>query len=68
MTIVKRIHEKKEVDEVFCTAHTLADDADILLTMPRLVSKQTARNNVDANSPSEYFKRAIWYPYLNSRY
>ena len=52
MTIVTRIHGKKEVDGVFSIAHTLAD---ILLTMPRLVSKQTARSNGAANSPSKYF-------------
>ena len=34
--------------------------------MPRVVGRQTTRNNVEASSPSHYYRRAIWYPYLDS--
>ena len=56
----------REVEGAVCSAHTLLDEAYILLTMPRLPSKQTARSNVAAASPSECFNRAIWYPFLDS--
>ena len=39
---------EQEVDGVVCTAHTLLDKAYIVLTIPRLASKQTARSNVAA--------------------
>ena len=65
LTTLQRWHEgaddngeenpwKKEVDGVFCTAHTLFDEAYILLTISCFVSKQTIRRNVAANSHSEY--------------
>ena len=34
--------------------------------MPRLVGRQTCRNNTVASTASEYYKRAIWYPFLDS--
>jgi len=33
--------------------------------MPRLVGRQTTRNNVVASTASEYYKRAVWYPFLD---
>jgi len=35
------------------------------LTMPRLVGRQTTRNNVVASTASEYYKMEIWYLFLD---
>ncbi len=33
--------------------------------MPRLAGRQTSRNNVVAGSTSQYYKLALWYPFLD---
>ena len=33
--------------------------------MPWLVGRQTCRNNTVASTVSEYYKQAIWYPFLD---
>jgi hypothetical protein len=48
----------------FYAAQELAEDIGILLTVPRCVSRQTARNNEPSDLPSTYYRRAVWYPYL----
>ena len=35
------------------------------LDVPRICGRQTQRNNVPARSPKEYFKLAVFIPYLN---
>ena len=52
-------------DGVYSDANRLAQIANITLNMPRLVGRQTCRNNTAASTPSEYYKRAIWYPFLD---
>ena len=52
-------------DGVYSVACRLAQTANVELTVPRLVGKQTTRNNVVASTASEYYKRAIWYPFLD---
>ena len=52
-------------DGVYSVACRLAQTANMELTMPRLIGKQTTRNNVVASTASEYYKRAIWYPFLD---
>jgi len=51
---------------VFNLAESLAQKADITLHMPRLCSRQSQRTNIPADSTSQYFKRAIWFPYLDA--
>jgi hypothetical protein len=51
---------------VFSTAEALAKTADITLKIPRLCHRQSKRNNIHADSPSQYFQRAIWFPYLDT--
>lgn len=43
----------------------MADSASVELSIPRLAGRQTTRNNVSASSVSEYFRRSVWYPYLD---
>jgi hypothetical protein len=50
----------------FTAATEIAAAAGIELTMPRVVGRQTSRNNVQASNSSDYYRRAIWYPYLDS--
>jgi len=52
-----------DVCSVDCRLH--AQTANMELTMPRLVGRQTTRNNVVASTASEYYKRAIWYQFLD---
>ena len=48
---------------MYSVACRLAQTANMELTMPRLVGRQTTRNNVVASTASEYYKRAVWYPF-----
>ena len=52
-------------DGVYSLASRLAQTANITLTMPRLVGRQTCCNNIVASTASEYYKQAIWYPFLD---
>lgn len=36
------------------------------IEMPRMTQRQCNRSNVPASNASKYFKRAIWYPYLDT--
>jgi hypothetical protein len=51
---------------VFAMAERLAQKADVTLDVPRLCLRQSKRNNIPADSPSQYFKRAVWFPYLDT--
>lgn len=51
---------------VFNMAEKLARKADISLSIPRICSRQSQRTNVPADNPSQYFKRAVWLPYLDT--
>jgi len=50
---------------VYSNANRLAQVANVTLTMQCLVGRQTCRNNTIASTPSEYYKRAIRYPFLD---
>lgn len=56
--------------EKFCTdwysmATTTARKADIEPTMPRVVGRQQHRSNVEAETPKDYYKRALTIPLLD---
>jgi hypothetical protein len=53
-------------DGAYTAAVKIAATAGIQLTMPRLTGRQSTRDNVPASNPSEYFRRAVWYPYLDA--
>ena len=53
-------------DGVFAAAESVAAAAGIGITAPRVVGRQTARSNVPASTPTDYYRRAVWYPYLDS--
>ncbi len=50
----------------WAAATQLAHDANIVLQTPRVVTRQTGRTNVPSSTVEEYYKRAVWFPYLDS--
>lgn len=75
MTTVRETLQKWRSDEeewkggefgAWEAASTLAESADLELRKPRLTGVQIYRTNVPSQTVDEYFKRAIWFPYLDS--
>ena len=50
----------------FYVAKEICSDIGVDLVTPRCVGKQAGRNNVPSDSPSTYYKRSIWFPYLDA--
>ena len=44
----------------------LADRLGVTKTVPRQCKRQTHRSNVGGSTPEEYFRRAVFVPYLDS--
>ncbi|KAL5496899.1 hypothetical protein EMCRGX_G013272 [Ephydatia muelleri] len=63
------LEDKRSDDASFLTvwevAESLASVADVDLKQPRQVARQRNRVNVESCSDQEYFKRAIYYPFLD---
>ena len=53
-------------DDAFTVASQLASTAGIQLLMPCLTGRQTSRNNMQASNPVDYYRQAVWYPYLDA--
>ena len=58
--------EDEEFDIVFSCIPKTADMANISLEIPRRCRCQTQRNNMPANTPTQYFKTTIFFPFLDS--
>ena len=39
--------------------------ADIIIPKPRIATIQRYKNNVPANNALDYYKRAVWYPFID---
>jgi hypothetical protein len=50
----------------FPVAKKLAESVDMEITMPRMAVRQRNRNNMPAEYADEYFRRAVWYTYLDA--
>ena len=64
-----RTDEKEWISDQFGSfslAQQLAERIGVNITTPRLASRQNHRNNVPANNACEYFRRAVWFPYLDA--
>ena len=64
-----RTDEKEWISDEFGSfslAQQLAERIGVNITTPRLASRQNHRNNVPANNACEYFRRAVWFPYLDA--
>ena len=56
--------DETEFDALYEKANAMADIGNI--SMPRRYARQTQRNNIPASSDKEYFKRAIFLPFLDA--
>ncbi|VDI79241.1 Hypothetical predicted protein [Mytilus galloprovincialis] len=52
-------------DELFEKAVQVADTVEEVPTMPRAAGRQRHRVNVPAETPSQYWKRAMFLPFLD---
>jgi hypothetical protein len=55
-----------ETNGVFAMAERLAQKADVTLNIPHLCHRQSKRNNIPADSPLQFFKRVVWFPFLDT--
>lgn len=60
-------NDENEFEGVFCKAEHMATLANVSpLEPPRVCIRQTQRSNVPASTPKEYFKRTLFFPYVDS--
>lgn len=52
-------------DALFEDAVSIAEQFDLMPTIPRRTPRQQNRANVPANTPSEYWKRALFYVFMD---
>ncbi|XP_071177886.1 52 kDa repressor of the inhibitor of the protein kinase-like [Mytilus edulis] len=55
-----------EYDNVYQKAEQMAEIADTELVIPRRCGRQTQRSNVPGDTPQDYFKRAVYLPYIDA--
>ena len=62
-------HERENRDTSFAPIYAqstrMAEKIGATVAMPRITSRQQHRSNVEASSPSEYFKRNVAIPFLD---
>ena len=64
--IIATRNDGNEFDKVYGNMLGMAERAGMdTLDVPRICERQTQRNNVPARSPKEYFKLAVFIPYLD---
>ena len=56
----------QESDVIFKQAVRMADQLNVEPNIPRVAKKQIYRDNVPANSPEEYYKRALVIPIVDT--
>ena len=60
-------NEWKDADYgTFIAAQNLAYTVDVDLCVPGLTAHQRGRSNVPADNADDYFRQAIWFPYLDA--
>jgi hypothetical protein len=63
------VHLRNEATDafgnIFEKASKMAEEWDVELAIPRRVGRQTHRDNVEANSPEEYYRRTLFLPFLD---
>ncbi|CAH1119048.1 unnamed protein product [Phaedon cochleariae] len=60
-----RQEDKKSFSDIYQETKTICDEFDITILQPRTTNRQTNRNNVPGSSPEEYYRRAIYVPFLD---
>ena len=68
VTLIKQKRENAEENfkTIFQDAVSLHTSFGVTVSIPRLSKKQTHRNNVEASSPEEYYRRSIYVPMLDN--
>ncbi|CAH2013887.1 unnamed protein product [Acanthoscelides obtectus] len=61
-----RDNAEGEFNQIFKDVKTSCKEMDIEMALPRTNSRQTQRNNVPAEVPEEYFRRAYFIPFVDS--
>ncbi|XP_050299136.1 zinc finger MYM-type protein 1-like isoform X1 [Anthonomus grandis grandis] len=64
--IEHRLSAEEGSEELLKTANEIAEALDIQLLIPRTIGRQIYRANHPAASLSEYFRRSLYVPYLDS--
>ena len=62
----KREDAETSFADLWQQATKLAEEAGIVLSVPRRTSRQTHRDNTPADIPQEYFRRSLYIPFLDS--
>ena len=57
---------EKEFSEAFANVQNDLAASGSEMRIPRRCERQTLRNNVEAGDPEEYYKRAVFIPFLDS--
>ncbi|VDI83267.1 Hypothetical predicted protein [Mytilus galloprovincialis] len=67
--VVEMLQRKRETDDdwdqLYNSAVTLADSVDVVPSMPRGATRQQHRVNVPAAGPKDYWKRALFIPFID---
>lgn len=61
-----REEAEKNTDSIYQEAKTIAQDLGLQMTVPRVVPRQQHRSNHPAESHSEFWRRSMVVPYLDS--
>ncbi|KAL4143823.1 hypothetical protein QTP88_006094 [Uroleucon formosanum] len=61
-----RTNANEIFDLLFTDAKSIADDFEITITCPRIIGKQSHRNNYSYEFPKDYYRISIFLPYLDS--
>lgn len=65
-TVITSTREDEDVyNSVFEAATKVSAVSDHVLSIPRRCGRQTQRNNVPGDTPKDYFRRAIYLPFLD---
>ncbi|XP_055907106.1 zinc finger MYM-type protein 1-like isoform X1 [Eupeodes corollae] len=59
-----RHNSETRFGSIFTEAKEMADKMGLQLVVPRIIAKQTKRDNY-AGSPEEYFRRSVYVPFLD---
>lgn len=61
-----RTNAEEQFSDIMKTASEAANRLNVLISVPRQVSRQAHRHNYGIQSPEEYYRVAIYVPYLDS--
>ena len=61
-----RDNASEEFNSIFKKCHEMAEQNGKTLDTPTIVSRQTQRSNVESNTPEEYYRRSIFFPFIDA--